>query len=163
MQNTLVAFRILNSKQPADDDPITPTRFITCNRLQLERAVESPNPTIHKALLIISRRTSESMDASTALALEGVADRAVAMELTRAEALTMAAQVMRGVSAMVLGGEHPAHIKEKTSTPGGCTFGGLLVPEENAVRGSTPRTLCETTVIASQLGQGMKNMNGTRF
>jgi pyrroline-5-carboxylate reductase len=103
------------------------------------------------------------MDASTALALEVVADRAVAMELTRAMALTMAAQVMRGASAMVLDGKNPAHIKEETSTPGGCTFGGLLVLEENAVRGSTPRAVWETTIIASQLGQGMKNMNGTRF
>ncbi|KAL2820359.1 pyrroline-5-carboxylate reductase dimerization-domain-containing protein [Aspergillus granulosus] len=115
----------------------------------------------------------ECMDASTALAgsgpafmalaLEGIVDGAVAMGLPRAEALIMAAQVMRGASTMALGGEHPAHIKEKISTPGGCTIGGLLVLEENAVRGSMARAVRETTVIASQLGRGLKNVNGTRY
>ncbi|KAL2832976.1 6-phosphogluconate dehydrogenase [Aspergillus cavernicola] len=85
-----------------------------------------------------------------ALALEGIADGAVAMGLPRAEARLMAAQ-------------HPAQIKEKISTPCGCTIGGLLVLEENAVRGSMARAVREAIVVASQLGQGVKNVNGTRF
>jgi hypothetical protein len=34
---------------------------------------------------------------------------------------------------MVLGEEHPAHVKEKISTRGRCTIGELLVLKENAV------------------------------
>ena len=75
----------------------------------------------------------------------------------------MAAQVMRGTSAMVQNGEHPALLRENVCTPGGCTVGGLLVLEENAVRGSLARSVREATVVASQLGQGVKNVNGTRF
>lgn len=114
-----------------------------------------------------------SMDVSTALAgsgpgfmalvLEGMADGAVAMGMPRAEAQLMAAQVMRGTAAMVLNGEHPSLLREKVSTPGGCTIGGLLVLEENGVKGSLARSVREATVVASQLGQGVKNVNGTRF
>lgn len=99
-----------------------------------------------------------------ALVIEGLAEGGVAMGIPRAEAQLMATQVMRGTSAMVLdGGEHPALLKEKVCTPGGCTVGGLLVLEENAVRGSLARAVREATVVASQLGQGVQNVNGTRF
>lgn len=104
-----------------------------------------------------------SAPAFIALALEGIADGAVAMGIPRAEAQLMAAQVLKGTAGLVLDGEHPAILKEKVSSPGGCTIGGLLVLEENAVRGSYARAIREATVVASQLGQGVKNVNGTRF
>lgn len=114
-----------------------------------------------------------NMDACTSLAgsgpgfaallIEGLAEGGVAMGLPRAEAQLMATQVMRGTSAMILdGGEHPSLLRENVCTPGGCTVGGLLVLEENAVRGSLARAVREATVIASQLGQGVQNVNGTR-
>lgn len=110
----------------------------------------------------VSTALAGSGPAFMALALEGIADGAVAMGMPRAEAQIMAAQVMRGTAAMVLNGEHPAILKEKVSTPGGCTIGGLLVLEEQGVRGSLARSIREATVVASQLGQGAKNVNGTR-
>ncbi|KAL9137843.1 MAG: hypothetical protein Q9175_000938 [Cornicularia normoerica] len=114
-----------------------------------------------------------SMDASTALCgsgpaffalvLEAIADGAVAMGLPRAEAQLMAAQTMRGTAGLVLNGEHPAMVREKVSTPGGCTIGGLLVLEEGSLRGTVARGVREATVVASQLGKGMQGVNGTRF
>lgn len=114
-----------------------------------------------------------AMDASTALCgsgpaffaliLEAIADGAVAMGLPRAEAQLMAAQTMRGTSGLVLNGEHPALVREKVSTPGGCTIGGLLVLEEGRVRGTVARSVREATVVASQLGKGVQGVNGTRF
>ncbi|KAK3177019.1 Pyrroline-5-carboxylate reductase [Lepraria neglecta] len=113
------------------------------------------------------------MDASTALCgsgpaffalvLEAMADGAVAMGLPRAEAQLMAAQTMKGTAGLVLNGEHPALVREKVSTPGGCTIGGLLVLEEGRVRGTVARSVREATVVASQLGMGVKGVNGTRF
>ncbi|KAF2804013.1 pyrroline-5-carboxylate reductase [Mytilinidion resinicola] len=100
--------------------------------------------------------------AFVAIMLEAMADGAVAMGLPRAEAQLMAAQVMRGTTGLVLNGEHPAVLKDKVSTPGGCTIGGLLVLEEGAVRGTVARAVREATVVASQLGQGAVNVNGTR-
>ncbi|EOO03040.1 putative pyrroline-5-carboxylate reductase protein [Phaeoacremonium minimum UCRPA7] len=92
-----------------------------------------------------------AMDASTALCgsgpaffalmLEAAIDGAVAMGLPRAEAQRMAAQTMRGASGLVLNGDHPALLRDKVSTPGGCTIGGLLVLEEGRVRGTVARAL----------------------
>ena len=116
---------------------------------------------------------ASAMDASTALCgsgpafmaliLEAIADGAVAMGLPRAEAQMMAAQTMRGTTGMVLNGEHPAILRDKVSTPGGCTIGGLLVLEEGRVRGTVARAVREATVVASELGKGVQGVNGTRF
>lgn len=113
------------------------------------------------------------MDASTALCgsgpaffalmLEAMADGAVAMGLPRAEAQLMAAQTMKGCASLVLGGEHPAMIREKVCTPGGCSIGGLMVLEEGRVRGTLARGVREATVVAAQLGKGVQGVNGTRF
>ncbi len=59
---------------------------------------------------------------------------------------------MRGTAGMVLAGEHPALVREKVSTLGGCTIGGLLVLEERRVRGTVARSVREATVVAAQLG-----------
>ena len=114
---------------------------------------------------------ASAMDASTALCgsgpafcalmLEALADGAVAMGIPRAEAQEMAAQTMRGSAGMVLGGQHPALIRDKVSTPGGCTIGGLLVLEEGSLRGTIARGVREATVVASQLGKGVQGVNGT--
>lgn len=114
-----------------------------------------------------------NMDASTALCgsgpaffalmLEAAIDGAVAMGLPRAEAQRMAAQTMRGTAGLVLNGDHPALLRDKVSTPGGCTIGGLLVLEEGRVRGTVARAVREATVVASQLGKGVQGVNGTRF
>jgi pyrroline-5-carboxylate reductase len=116
---------------------------------------------------------ANTMDASTALCgsgpaffalmLEATIDGAVAMGLPRAEAQRMAAQTMRGAAGMVLAGEHPALLRDKVTTPGGCTIGGLLVLEEGRVRGTVARAVREATVVASQLGKGVQSVNGTRF
>ncbi|PHH91408.1 hypothetical protein CDD83_606 [Cordyceps sp. RAO-2017] len=116
---------------------------------------------------------ASTMDASTALVgsapamfalmLEAAIDGAVAMGLPRAEAQRMATQAMRGTTGLVQAGEHPAILREKVSTPGGCTIGGLLVLEEGRARGTIARAIREATCVASQLGKGVQGVNGTRF
>lgn len=114
-----------------------------------------------------------TMDASTALCgsgpafyalmLEAMADGAVAMGLPRAEAQLMAAQTMKGCADLVLHGEHPALVREKVCTPGGCSIGGLMVLEEGKVRGTIARGVREAAVVAAELGKGVQGVNGTRF
>ena len=114
-----------------------------------------------------------NMDASTALCgsgpamfalmLEAAIDGGVAMGLPRREAIRMGTQTMRGITGLVQSGEHPALLREKVCTPGGCTIGGLMVLEEGRARGTISRAIREATVVASQLGQGVQNVNGTRF
>ncbi|KAI0194401.1 pyrroline-5-carboxylate reductase [Xylaria flabelliformis] len=97
-----------------------------------------------------------------ALVLEGAIDGAVAMGLPRAEAQRMAAQTMKGTASLILSGEHPALVRDNVCTPGGCSIGGLLVLEEAAVRGTVSRAVREAACVASQLGQGIEGVNGTR-
>ena len=124
---------------------------------QIGRVVHLPPSTMD-----VSTALCGSGPAFLALMLESLADGAVAMGLPRAEAQLMAAQTMRGTAGMVLSGEHPALVREKVSTPGGCTIGGLLVLEEGRVRGTVARSVREATVVASQLGRGVVGVNGTR-
>ncbi|KAI2642803.1 pyrroline-5-carboxylate reductase dimerization-domain-containing protein [Xylaria nigripes] len=115
---------------------------------------------------------ASKMNASTALCasgpalfsliLEATIDGAVAMGLPRAEAQRMAAQTMRGTAGLVLSGEHPALLREKVCTPGGCSIAGTLVLEEAGVRGAVSRAVREAACVASQIGQGMQDVNGTR-
>lgn len=63
----------------------------------------------------------------------------------------MAAQTMRGTTGMVLNGEHPAILRDKVSTPGGCTIGGLLVLEEGRVRGTVARAVREASGFSFSL------------
>jgi pyrroline-5-carboxylate reductase len=100
--------------------------------------------------------------AFVALMIEALADGGVAMGIPRQEANIMAAQMVRGTTGLIQGGEHAAILREKVSTPGGCTIGGLLVLEEGAVRGTVSRAVREATVVASLLGSGAKGVNGTR-
>jgi pyrroline-5-carboxylate reductase len=112
------------------------------------------------------------MDISTALAgsagsffsliLEAATDGAVAMGMPRVDALKIATQAMRGVTGLVQNGEHPAVLREKASSPGGCTIAGLLVLEEAGTRGHIAKAVREATSVASLLGEGRKNVNGTR-
>ncbi|KAF2274493.1 pyrroline-5-carboxylate reductase [Westerdykella ornata] len=118
--------------------------------------------TLGPQLMDVSTALCGSGPAFFALMLEAAADGAVAMGLPRAEAQMMAAQTMKGAAELVLSGEHPAVLKDKVSTPGGCTIGGLMVLEEGTVRGNVSRAIREATCVASQLGQGAQNVNGTR-
>jgi pyrroline-5-carboxylate reductase len=116
---------------------------------------------------------ANNMDASTALCgsgpafwslcLEGAIEGAVAMGLPREAAIRMATQTMRGTTGLIQNGEHPAILREKVCTPGGCTIGGVLALEEGRARGTIARAVREATVVASQLGQGVQGVNGTRF
>lgn len=160
MPNTAAAIRqsmtvIAHSTPPLAEDE---DNLLTWMFSRIGRVTRLP-PTSFDACTAICG----SGPAFMALVLEAAADGAVAMGIPRAEAQTMAAQAMYGASGMVLGGEHPAIFRDKVSTPGGCTIGGLLVLEENNVRGAMARAVREATVVASQLGKGVQGVNGTRF
>ncbi|MCJ1283622.1 delta 1-pyrroline-5-carboxylate reductase [Xylographa opegraphella] len=122
-----------------------------------------PVRAINPALMDVCTALCGSGPAFFSLFMEAIADGAVAMGLPRKEALFMAAQTMKGTAALILEGEHPAILRDKVSTPGGCTIGGLLVLEEGSLRGTAARGLREATVVASQLGKGVQGVNGTRF
>lgn len=141
-------------------DPHIPSHFIDIVTWIFSRVGSVVKLPPH--LMDASTALCGSGPATCALVLEAMADGGLAMGIPRAEAQLMAAQTMKGCADMILNGEHPALFREKVSTPGGCTIGGLLVLEEGGVRGSVARSVREATVVASRLGQGQANVNGTR-
>lgn len=153
LRESMTVIAISTPPLPAEFEAITTWIFT-----RIGRVVHLPPSNMD-----VSTALCGSGPAFLALMLQSLADGAVAMGLPRAEAQLMAAQTMRGTAGMVLAGEHPVHISEKVSTPGGCTIGGLLVLEEGTLRGTIARSVREATVVAAQLGAGVTGVNGTRF
>lgn len=160
MPNTAAVVRQSMTVIAMSDPPLAPEleSLVTWIFSRIGRVVHLPPATMDASTALCG-----SGPAFIALMLQSLADGGVAMGLPRAEAQVMAAQAMRGTADMVLRGEHPAMVSEKVSTPGGCTIGGLLVLEEGRVRGTIARGVREATVVAAQLGKGVKGVNGPRF
>lgn len=135
---------IQTSEPPLSDTQAELVQFVFSS---IGRVVSLP-----PAQMDVSTALCGSGPAFFALILEAAADGAVAMGLPRAEAQMMAAQTMRGTTGLVLNGEHPAVLKDKVSTPGGCTIGGLMSLEGDGVRGAVAKAIREATVVASRLG-----------
>ena len=118
--------------------------------------------TLPERLMDVSTALCGSGPAFYALMLEAMADGAVRMGMPRREANLMAAQTMKGAACLVLAGEHPALLRDKVSTPGGCTIGGLLAREEGRVRGTVAGAVREATIVASQLGAYNPSARGSK-
>ncbi|PWY80200.1 pyrroline-5-carboxylate reductase [Aspergillus eucalypticola CBS 122712] len=102
-----------------------------------------------------------STPAFLAVFVEALVDGGVAMGLGREEARVTVAQVLRGTGDLLLGGEHPALLKERGTSPGGCTMGGLCVLEEAGFRGLVGRAVREGVMVAEGMGRGVGLVNGT--
>jgi len=107
----------------------------------------------------------EQMDAVTAVSgsgpayiftiIEAMADGGVNMGLSRETATTLAAQTVLGAARMVTStGTHPAKLKVMVTSPGGTTAAGLLVLEQNGVRGSLMSAIKAATERGRELGKG---------
>ncbi len=73
--------------------------------------------------------------AFASLFLEALADGAVKYGLSRADAYTLASQMMSGTGKMYLEtNEHPGVMKDKVTSPGGTTIKGVAALEEHGFR-----------------------------
>lgn len=88
------------------------------------------------------------------LLIDGLADGGVMMGLPRQTAVEMAAQVLKGTAQMVQEtGLHPAVLKDKVTTPAGCTIAGVLKLEDGNIRSTLARAVEEATKVAEALGK----------
>lgn len=91
------------------------------------------------------------------MAIEAMADGAVAMGLPRKTALSMASHALLAASALQLrSDEHPAVLRDQITTPGGCTIAGLLALEDGNFRSTLAKAVQETTRVSKELGACQK-------
>ena len=96
---------------------------------------------------------SGSGPAFVCVILDALAAGGVMMGLPRAVAVELAAQTMKGTASMVLEtGDHPAALRDRVTTPAGCTIAGLFEMEAGNVRSTLARTIREAASVASGLG-----------
>jgi pyrroline-5-carboxylate reductase len=72
--------------------------------------------------------------ATLTLPIEGLLDGCVAEGFRRADAMEMVLQGIRGLSAVLESGAHPAVVRESISSPRGCTIQTLLSLEKAGTR-----------------------------
>ena len=88
------------------------------------------------------------------MAIEAMADGAVAMGLPRSMALSLSAHALKAASELHLKtGEHPALLRDQITTPAGCTIVGLLALEEGNFRSTVAKAVQETTRASKRLGE----------
>jgi pyrroline-5-carboxylate reductase len=97
---------------------------------------------------------SGSGPAFACVILEALADGGVMMGLPRDVAIELAAQTLQGAARLVLEThEHPAALRDRVTTPGGCTIAGLFCMEEGRIRSTLARTVQEAAQVAAGLGR----------
>lgn len=102
-----------------------------------------------------------STPAFFAVICDALIDAAVAVGMPRAVARTVTSQAMLGTATMLAQGLNPADLKDQGTSPEGCTIAGLMVMEENAVRGHMGRALREAVTVARLMGK-VEHVNDTR-
>jgi pyrroline-5-carboxylate reductase len=100
---------------------------------------------------------SGSGPAYVCLFIEALADGGVRMGLPRKAALEMAIQTVLGTARLLSEqGEHPAHLKDRVSSPGGTTIAGIASLEAKGFRGA----VIEAVASATQRSKELAKMQG---
>lgn len=86
------------------------------------------------------------------VAIEALADGAVAAGMPRAQALRLAAQVVAGAGTLAAGeGIHPAVLKDSVASPGGTTIQGLRALERGGFRAALLEAVLAATARSLEL------------
>ena len=113
---------------------------------------------------ILDRLPEKLIDAGSALSgcgpafvclfAEALADGAVACGLTRAQAMTYAAQTLKGTAQMLLETDmHPGQLKDAVCSPGGSTIAALRVLEQNGFRSAAMECVAAAYQKNKELGK----------
>lgn len=82
--------------------------------------------------------------------IEGLVAGAVNMGIPAALATELATQTMEGTASMILqSGDHPAVLRDRVTTPAGCTIAGLKAMEEGNIRAALTKCVIDCTLKAS--------------
>ncbi|KAF2193672.1 FAD-linked oxidoreductase [Zopfia rhizophila CBS 207.26] len=142
-----------------EPDPDMPAQY-----LQITDSIfQQIGSTVHIAPKLMNATTAVggSTPAFFAVICDAMIDAAVAVGVPRSMAHTMIFQAMQGTATLLQSGVHPGLLKDRGTSPEGCTIGGLMVLEEAGVRGHIGRALREAVTIA-RLMESTSHVNDTR-
>ncbi len=129
----------------------------TAEDLQIAQAIfEAVGKTVivSESLMDAVTGLSGSGPAYVFVLIEALADGGVRVGLPRQVSLMLAAQTVLGAAQMVLETkEHPAHLKDRVTSPGGTTISGLHALERGGFRGIIMNAVEEATKRSQELGQ----------
>jgi len=109
---------------------------------------------IPEALMDAVTGMSGSGPAYVCLFIEALADGGVRMGLPRKEALELAIQTVLGTARLLTEhSEHPAHLKDKVSSPGGTTIAGIAALEAKGFRGAVMEAVASATQRSKELAK----------
>ena len=111
---------------------------------------------IEESLMNAITGLSGSGPAFLYIIMEALADGGVAAGLSREDALRLTALTMRGAASMVLEtNEHPGHLKDMVTSPGGTAIAGIEVMERRGMRGIMMETIKEAVLKSRELDQAI--------
>ncbi|KAK9446245.1 Pyrroline-5-carboxylate reductase [Metarhizium brunneum] len=139
--------------------PELPPRYLALTRAIFDRVGNTM--VLPSSLLDAATVVGGSTPAFFAIICEALIDASVAVGVPRDVAHAGIAQAMLGTAHMLQTGMQPAAIKDKGTSPEGCTMSGLMVLEETAVRGHVGRALREAVTVARLMGSDV-HLNDTR-
>lgn len=140
-------------------DADTPTKFMKLTKSIFDCVGKTI--VLPPRLLDAATAVGGSTPAFFSVICEAFIDASVAVGVPRDAAHEMISQSMLGTARMLQAGTHPALIKDKGTSPEGCTMSGLMVLEQGAVRGNVGRALREAVTVARRMGRG-EHVNDTR-
>lgn len=107
---------------------------------------------IPEKLMNATTAVAGSTPAFFAIICDALIDASVAVGVPRDLSEQMIVQSMTGTAALLQSGLSPAQLRDQGTSSEGCTIGGVMVLEENAVRGHMGRALREAVTVARNMG-----------
>src|ERR671919_1843149 len=109
---------------------------------------------VEESLLDAVTGLSGSGPAYVFLVIEALSDAGVKVGLPRYTALKLAAQTVLGAAKLLIEtGEHPGHLKDKVTSPGGTAIAGLHTREQGGLRTTLINAVEAATRRARELGE----------
>ncbi|TDZ25308.1 Pyrroline-5-carboxylate reductase [Colletotrichum orbiculare MAFF 240422] len=140
-------------------DPPVPAAYLDLTEAIFEKIGKAVR--ISPKLMNATTAVGGSTPAFFAVICDALIDAAVAVGVPRNLAHTMIFQSMLGSAALMQSGLHPSLLRDQGTSPEGCTIAGLMVMEENAVRGHVGKALREAVTVA-RLMEHTTHVNDTR-
>lgn len=143
----------------AVSEPKLPAQYLQLAESTLQRIGQTVQ--VPPSLMDATTAVAGSTPAFFSIICDALVDASVAVGMPRATAQQMIFQSMKGTAEMLQSGVHTGVLRDQGTCPEGCTIAGVMVLEENAVRGHVGKALREAVTV-TRLMENVRHVNDTR-